>query len=295
MTMLCKLCPHKCGAFRDINTSGGKCGLSLTPKVARIAPHYWEEPSISGTKGSGAIFFSGCTLNCVYCQNYEISQECAGTEVNAQNLADEYKKLEKQGVHNIDLISATQYLPVILKSFEIYKPKLPIVYNCSGYERVETLRALEDIVDIYLPDFKYSDDELALEYSNAEDYTRVAAPAISEMIRQKGRLQCDDNGIATKGVMIRHLVLPNHTKNSIGVLDILKEYFGTDITVSLMGQYVPHGRAVCHPKLRRKITKREYQKVLDHLIDLGLDGYAQELTSADEVFIPKWNYNSNKE
>ena len=288
--MICKLCPHKCGVSKDSNTSGGVCGVTTNIKVARIAPHYWEEPVLSGTKGSGAIFFSGCTMKCIYCQNFEISAENYGVEITPEILADEYRKLEQQGVHNIDLISATQYLPEILKSFDIYKPNIPIVYNCGGYERVETLRMLEGIVDIYLPDFKYSDDNLAKEYSSAENYTEVATKAIDEMLRQTGPLTVNDEGIAESGVLVRHLVLPNHTRNSIGVLNILKENFGDNITVSLMGQYIPHGKATGHPKLGRKITKREYEKVLSHLMDLELDGFAQELKSADESFIPTWDF-----
>ncbi|MBR3971677.1 MAG: radical SAM protein [Ruminococcus sp.] len=288
--MICKLCPHKCAAYKNTNTIGGKCGVSANIKVARIAPHFWEEPCISGEKGSGAVFFSGCTMKCIYCQNSEISADLQGVEISPEILADEYRKLEELGVHNIDLISATQFLPEILKSFEIYKPHIPIVYNCGGYERTETLRALEGIVDIYLPDFKYSDNNLAKEYSGAEDYPQVALEALKEMFRQTGRLTVNDDGIAEKGVLVRHLVLPNHTKNSIGVLNILKENFGDNLTLSLMGQYTPHGRALNHPKLNRKITKREYQKVLDHLIDLDIDGFAQELQSADESFIPLWDY-----
>ncbi|MGN0452452.1 MAG: radical SAM protein [Ruminococcus sp.] len=288
--MICKLCPHKCSAFRDENTAGGKCNLSLTPLVARSSPHFWEEPPISGEKGSGAIFFSGCTLDCIFCQNFEISKEHRGTPVSAETLAEEYRRLEEAGTHNINLVSATQFLPTVLKSFELYKPKIPVVYNTSGYERVETLRALEGIVDIYLPDFKYSDNSLAQEYSGAADYVEVTSKAISEMLRQKGNLTLDSDSVATKGVIIRHLVLPSHTKNSIGVLNILKENFGTDITLSLMGQYIPHGRAVCHKKLGRKITEREYEKVFSHLVDLGFDGFAQKLESADESFIPLWDY-----
>ena len=288
--MICKLCPHKCAAFKDINTIGGKCGVNTNIKVARIAPHHWEEPCISGEKGSGAIFFSGCTMKCIYCQNSEISADLQGVEITPETLAEEYKKLEAQGVHNINLISATQFLPQILKSFEIYKPHIPIVYNCGGYERVETLRALEGIVDIYLPDFKYADNNLAKEYSGANDYVEVATEALKEMFRQTGKLTVNDDSIAEKGVLVRHLVLPNHTKNSIGTLNILKENFGDNLTLSLMGQYTPHAKALDHPKLNRKITKREYEKVLNHLIDLDIDGFAQELKSADESYIPLWDY-----
>lgn len=288
--MICKLCPHKCGALRTKDTSSGKCGLTTTIKVARIAPHMWEEPPISGVRGSGTIFFSGCTLNCIFCQNYKISAENFGTEITAEKLSEEYKQLENMGVHNINLVSATQFLPEIIKSFEIYKPSIPVVYNTGGYERVETLKALEGIVDIYLPDFKYSDNKLGLEYSGAENYAETALSAINEMFRQKGKLSLDDKGIATKGVLVRHLVLPNHTRNSIEALNILKENFGDLLILSLMGQYTPQALACDHIKLNRKITKREYQKVLSHLWDLEIDGYSQELESASEEFIPKWDY-----
>lgn len=288
--MICNLCPHKCAAFKDNKTSGGKCGVSTNIKVARIAPHYWEEPCISGERGSGAVFLSGCTMKCIYCQNSEISKDLQGVEITPQILADEFKRLEEADVHNIDLISATQFLPEILNAFDIYKPHIPIVYNCGGYERIETLKALEGIVDIYLPDFKYSDNILAKEYSDAGDYVEVAIEALKEMYRQTGALTLDAEGIAQRGVLVRHLVLPNHTKNSIGALNILKENFGDTLTLCLMGQYTPHGKATTHPKLCRKITKREYEKVLNHLLDLDIDGFAQELKSADESFIPLWDY-----
>ncbi len=270
--------------------------MPLTPSVARISPHFWEEPPISGTKGSGAVFFSGCTLGCVYCQNFEISQGSKNfPKVSAETLADEYKKLEESGVHNINLVSATQFLPTVIRSFEIYKPKIPVVYNTGGYERVETLRALEGIVDIWLPDFKYSDNTLAELYSHAPDYREVATEALREMFRQKGKLTIDSEGIAEKGVLVRHLILPGHTKNSMGVLDILKDNFGDSVTVSLMGQYVPHGKASDFKNLGRKITKREYEKVFSHLLNLELDGFAQELEAADESYIPSWDYNSESE
>lgn len=288
--MKCMLCPHKCGSLRTLDTKGGKCGLPLTPKVARIAPHFWEEPAISGTRGSGTVFFSGCTLSCIYCQNYKISAQHQGTPITARSLSEEYKRLEEMGVHNINLVSATQVLPEVIKSFEIYKPKIPVVYNSGGFERIETLKALEGIVDIYLPDFKYSDNRLGLEYSGAKNYVETALSAISEMFRQKGSLSLDGEGIAKKGVLVRHLVLPNHTRNSIEALNILKENFGDLLTLSLMGQYVPAGKACEHKKLSRKITKREYQKVLAHLLELEIDGYSQELTAASEDFIPDWDY-----
>lgn len=285
----CNLCPRNCNIDRKENT--GFCKSHLNPKIARIAPHFWEEPCISGTKGSGTVFFSGCTLKCVFCQNYEISALNQGTEITPYRLSEEYRKLEQLGVHNINLVSACHYIPAVLESFEIYKPNIPIVYNSGGYEKVETLKMLEGIVDIYLPDFKYSDDTLAKEYSFAPNYVVTAKLAIDEMLRQTGTPVFDDDGIMKKGVIVRHLILPNHTKNSIGVLEILKENYDEKILVSLMGQYVPHGKAMDFEKLSRKITKREYKKVSDKLIELELDGFMQELTSADEKYIPTWDFN----
>ena len=288
INLQCNLCPRNCNIDRNENT--GFCKSHTKAKIARIAPHHWEEPCISGTKGSGTVFFSGCTLKCVFCQNYEISALNQGREITPYELSEEYKKLEQLGVHNINLVSACHFIPSILESFEIYKPNIPIVYNSSGYEKVETLKLLDGVVDIYLPDFKYSDNALAKEYSFAPDYVNTASLAIDEMVRQAGSPVFDDNGIMQKGVIVRHLILPNHTKNSIGVLEILKERYDDKILVSLMGQYIPHGKAMDFEKLSRKITKREYKKVSDKLIELELDGFMQELTSADEKYIPDWNF-----
>lgn len=250
----------------------------------------WEEPCISGSKGSGAVFFSGCTLRCIFCQNYKISAESCGKAITAQRLADEFKMLESLGVHNINLVSPTPYTVEIIKALEIYKPEIPVVYNCSGYENTETVKALNGYIDIYLPDFKYSDNELAKSYSNAPNYVEIAKNAIAEMINQTRENLFDENGMMKKGVIIRHLVLPSHTKNSIGVIDIIKENFPQAL-VSLMCQYIPMYKAKNHLKLGRKITLREYEKVKNYLFRSGLDGFVQELSSADEKYIPKWNYN----
>ena len=289
--MKCSLCPQRCNAQRSKEGGFGICKAGTTPIVARVSPHYWEEPCISGTKGSGAVFFSGCTLKCVFCQNFEISALNKGKAVTEQQLADYYKELEQRGVHNINLVSADQFAPAIAKSLDIYKPSVPVIYNCSGYQSKEILRILDGYIDVYLPDFKYSDNTLAMNYSKAENYTDVAISAVTEMIRQTKNLDFDNDGIIRSGVIVRHLILPNHTKNSIGVLDILNEHFGDNILVSLMGQYIPHGEAVHIEKLNRKITKREYDKVFNHLSTLGLDGFAQELESADEKYIPDWDLN----
>lgn len=287
--MICNLCPRMCSAERTSELGKGFCGLTSEPKVARIAPHMWEEPPISGEKGSGAVFFSGCTLRCAFCQNYEISAENRGRTITTERLAEEFKRLEQAGVHNINLVSPTPYVDSIIRALDIYRPNIPIVYNSSGYERVETLKRLSGYIDIYLPDFKYSDDSLAVEYSKAPNYAKTAVAAIKEMLRQTGEAEIDERSIMKKGTIIRHLVLPNHTKNSIGVLDIIKENF-PDTLVSLMGQYVPHGDIKKYPKLQRRITAREYEKVKNYLFDLDLDGFAQELSSADEKYIPQWDY-----
>ncbi len=288
INLQCNLCPRNCNINRNEKT--GFCKSNTNPKVAKIAPHYWEEPCISGTKGSGTVFFSGCTLKCVFCQNYEISALNKGKEITPYELSEQYKKLEQLGVHNINLVSACHFVPAILESFEIYKPNIPVVYNSGGYEKVETLKLLEGVVDIYLPDFKYSNDTLAKEYSFAPDYVTTTSLAIDEMVRQVGTPVFHDDGIMKKGVIVRHLILPNHTKNSIGVLEILKERYDDKILVSLMGQYIPHGKAMEFEKLSRKITKREYKKVADKLIELELDGFMQELTSADDKYIPTWDF-----
>lgn len=287
--MICNLCPRKCNAIRNEGVGKGFCGLSDNLKVARIAPHMWEEPPISGSKGSGAVFFSSCTLRCVFCQNYEISAKNRGTVITPEKLADEFKRLEESGVHNINLVSPTPYVNLIKDALDIYKPSVPIVYNSSGYERKSTIDSLIGYVDIYLPDFKYSDNDLAKNYSKAPDYVKIAADAIDIMIKQVGENEYDENGIMKKGVIIRHLVLPNHTKNSIGVLDIINDKF-KNTPVSLMGQYVPVHKAKDFSKLNRRITNREYNKVKNYMIELGLNGFTQELSSADEAFIPDWDY-----
>ena len=290
--MICHLCPRNCNALRSDSEGKGFCKMGLMPKVARIAPHMWEEPCISGTKGSGTVFFSGCTLRCVFCQNYEISKKNYGKIITPQKLSDEFKKLENQGVHNINLVSPTPFIPAILEAFEIYKPKIPVVYNCGGYEKVETIRLLDGIVDIYLPDFKYSDNTLAKMYSFAENYVETTQAAITEMIRQTGNPVFNNDGIIEKGTIIRHLILPNHTKNSINVLNILNNIYsnGNNFLVSLMGQYVPLGKADEFSKLNRKITQREYEKVKNHLFQLDIDGFVQDLSSASDEYVPTWDF-----
>lgn len=288
--MICNLCPRKCNACRTEHQGNGFCGAGTLPVVARVAPHFGEEPCISGTKGSGTVFFSGCTLKCVYCQNYEISDGHKGRAVTPKELADCYKRLEQQGVHNINLVTADHYVNAVAESLDIYKPSVPVVYNCSGYTSPKTLSILDCLVDIYLPDFKYSDDALAIKYSSAPNYVNTASAAIKEMIFQVGTPVIDEDGMMKKGVIVRHLILPSHTKNSLGVLDIIKRSYDKQVLVSLMCQYVPVNKAHDFPKINRTITRREYDKVKSELYALGLDGFTQDLTSASTDFIPDWDF-----
>ena len=290
--MICNLCPRKCGAIRTAHSGNGFCKMGELPVVARVAPHYGEEPCISGTKGSGTVFFSGCTMRCAYCQNYEISNEDGGRTITPERLAECYKELEDKGVHNINLVTADHFAHAVVKSLEIYKPRIPIVYNCSGYTSPKTLSMLDGLVDIYLPDFKYADDFLAVKYSSAPNYVNTAVAAIHEMTFQVGLPQFDDDGIMKKGVIVRHLILPAHTKNSLEVLDIVKRRFGDQVLLSLMCQYIPMGKVSDREfsRINRKITRREYDKVKLEMMRLGIDGFTQELSSADESYVPEWDF-----
>lgn len=288
--MICNICPRKCNAVRTEHSGEGFCKMGELPTVARVAPHFGEEPCISGTNGSGTVFFSGCTLDCVFCQNHEISHDNKGRIITPAELADCYKRLEQQGVHNINLVTADHFAHAVVKSLEIYKPRIPIVYNCSGYTSPHTLKMLDGLVDVYLPDFKYSNDALAIRFSSAPNYVNTATSAIMEMIFQVGLPKFNDDGIMTKGVIVRHLILPSHTRNSIEVLNIIKKMFDNQVLLSLMCQYIPMGRANEFPKINRKITRREYDKVKLEMIRLGLDGFTQELSSADEKYVPVWDF-----
>ena len=287
--MICDICPRKCGAIRTEHVGKGFCQAGTLPIVARIAPHFGEEPCISGTKGSGTVFFSGCTMRCKFCQNYEISSQPKGLTMTPDMLAECYKELEKEGVHNINLVTADHFAPAVAESLKIYRPAVPVVYNCSGYTSPKILSMLNGLVDIYLPDFKYSSDKLAVKLSSAPNYVNTALAAIKEMIFQVGLPEYDDDGIMKKGVIVRQLILPAHTKNSIEALNILEREFGRQIMVSLMCQYVPWGEVRNDPKLGRKLTKREYEKVKRVLFSLDLDGFTQDMSSASEEYIPDWN------
>ena len=287
---ICTICPRRCGAVRTQDSGSGFCGMPSNPVIARAALHTGEEPCISGTAGSGAIFFSGCSLRCLYCQNHTISHDRFGERITPTHLAEIFRELESEGAHNINLVNPTHFVPAILSALEIYRPSLPIVYNTSGYERVETLHMLDGAVDIYLPDLKYVDSDLSARFSHAGDYFDFASQAILEMARQTGPIQLDENGIARRGTMVRHLLLPGHTKSSIAVLDWLAAHLPKGVLVSLMFQYTPIDPTLPYPELNRRATVRECEKVWNHLIELDLtDGYVQDRRSASKAFIPAFD------
>lgn len=286
--MICNACPRKCNVDRQ-NTLG-YCKSSDKFKLARAALHFWEEPCISGKNGSGAIFFSGCNLGCVFCQNFDISHNCKGVEVSDGKLIDIMKNLVDKGANNINLVNPTHYSAQLLRVFEKYKPPVPIVYNTSGYDSVETLMLFDGIVDVYLPDFKYIRPDKAQKYSKAENYPQVAEAALTEMKRQVKSDVFDDSGIMQNGMIIRHLVLPSNTNASIEALDYLAENFD-DTYISVMAQYVPCGDLTEYKEINRPLTQREYDKVVNHILDLGLDKiFVQELEAASDEFIPDFDF-----
>ncbi len=286
--MICNACPRKCNVDRD--EKYGYCKSPQKFRVARAALHFWEEPCISGKNGSGTVFFSGCNLGCVFCQNQEISHENKGVEISDEKLIEIFENLIDKGANNINLVNPTHYALRLAEVFSKWDCPVPIVYNSSGYESVQTLKALDGIVDVYLPDFKYIRNDKALRYCKASDYPQVALEAIKEMKRQQSEYVFDENGIMQKGVIIRHLILPANTNSSIEILNTIKDNFG-DTYVSLMAQYVPCGDLANYSEIDRQITNREYQKVLDYAENLGLENmYVQELSSADKKYIPKFDF-----
>lgn len=280
----CTLCPRRCNARRTPEEGNGFCGLGSTLRLARIAPHYWEEPPISGVRGTGALFFSGCTLRCAYCQNGDISHRNLGRDFTPAQLAEHMRRLVDMGVHTMSFITATPFVEDILEALDLYHPPVPLVWNTSGYETVETLRRLEGVMDIYLPDLKHFSARMGQLCAKAPDYFEVASAAITEMVRQVGVPQYDEDGIMRRGVLIRHLILPGLTGESIALLDWVHDHL-PGIPVSLMRQYVPLN-GVDIPGLTRTITPREYRRVRDHMRALELPGYEQEAASASEDFVP---------
>ena len=287
----CGLCPRQCGANREIGQGACKSGNEI--RIARAALHFWEEPPISGERGSGTVFFTGCPLGCIYCQNREISQSAVppGKTLSPEELSGVFFDLVEQGAHNINLVTPTHFMPLIREALLCRKLPVPVVYNTSGYETVSALRELEGLVDIYLPDFKYADSALAKALSRAPDYPEICVAAIEEMVRQVGQPVYEKDGMMKRGVLIRHLILPGHTANSIAVLEEIARRF-PGIPVSLMAQYTPpeeFPESEKYPELRRPITKREQQKVEDKLFALGLDGFVQSRSAKGEQYLPDFH------
>lgn len=288
----CTICPHKCGIDRTKNI--GRCKSTDKVKIALYSTHNFEEPCISGEKGSGTIFFSNCNLNCVFCQNYEISQQGRGKEIEIEELAEIMLKQQEKGVENINFVTPTSYSLQIKEAIIIAKEKglkIPIVYNTNGYENVETLRELEGLIDIYLPDLKYYYDSLGKEFSKVDNYFEIATNAIKEMYRQVGSPILNEKGVMQKGLMVRHLILPNNIENSRKCLKWLKENFNDKIYISLMAQYFPTYKAKEISEINRKLTPKEYEEIENYLYDLDIEnGYIQELGEHEEEYVPKWEY-----
>ena len=289
----CTLCPRNCKADRNSGKTGF-CGVDSTIYLARAALHMWEEPCISGKKGSGAVFFSGCGLRCCFCQNHDIAIGSRGLPVTVERLSEIFLELKEKGAANINLVTGAHYVPQIIQALDMAREKgmdLPVVYNSSGYEKLETLKLLEGYVDVYLPDMKYMESELAQKFSHAADYPETAKIAIGEMVRQTGKCVFGEDGYIRKGTIVRHLILPGHTRNSVKVLKYLHETYGDNIYISIMNQYTPVRTFDTCKELNRKVTKREYEKVLDAAVDMGIkNGFIQEGGTASESFIPDFDY-----
>ena len=287
--MICEQCPRRCGALRTPEEGRGLCRMPSLPVLARAALHHWEEPPISGTRGSGTVFFTGCPLGCVFCQNGDISQRNFGKPVTEERLWEICQELIAQGAHNINFVTPTHYAHVLASLLERPLP-VPVVYNCGGYERLDTLRMLEGKVQIYLPDFKYLDPAAAQRYSGAPDYPEAASAAIREMVRQTGPCRFDENGLLTRGVIIRHLILPGQVTGAKAVMDwVAREFPPGMVLFSLMSQYTPWGDLSSCPQLNRRLRRGEIRAAQDYMTSLGLDGFTQERTSAREEYTPPFD------
>ena len=288
----CEICPHKCGVDRTKNEIG-RCKSTDKVKIALYSVHHFEEPCISGENGSGTVFFSNCNLNCIYCQNYEISQQGKGREISIEELAEIFIEQQNRNVENINLVTPTSYTLQIIEAIKIAKKKglvIPIIYNTNGYEEVETLNLLEGYIDVYLPDLKYYDDGIGKKYSKIDNYFEIATKAIQEMYRQVGSPVLDERGMIRKGLMIRHLVLPNYIENSKKVLKWIKENIDKNVYIDIMAQYFPTYQAKNDSKLNRKLTKEEYQEIEEYVYQLDIkNGYMQELGEHEEEYVPKWD------
>ena len=288
----CKLCPVGCKVNRN-DGKLGKCKAGAKVKIARAGLHFFEEPCISGEKGSGTVFFTGCNLNCIYCQNYKVSQEYLGKEIEIEDLAKEFLRLQKEGANNINLVTGFMFVPHIIKALDIAKKEglnIPVVYNSSGYESIDTLKMLEGYVDIYLPDLKYYFDDLAFNMSGINNYFEVACEAIKEMYRQVGAPEFNEDGLIKKGLIIRHLVLPNHILNSKNVLKWISKNIDKNVYISIMGQYFPTYKAVDADDINRKLTAEEYEKVKGYIEEFDIEnGYFQELEENEEKYVPDFD------
>ena len=289
----CNLCPHKCNVNRN-NGKIGKCKATDKVKIALYSTHNFEEPCISGKNGSGTIFFSNCNLNCVYCQNYEISQLGKGKEITIEELAQIFLLQQQKNVENINLVTPTSYVLQIIEAIKIAKNKglkIPIVYNTNSYENIETLKMLEGYIDVYLPDLKYSENNIGKKYSKIDNYFEIATKAIKEMIRQVGITKINENGIIQKGVIIRHLVLPNHIENSKKVLKWIKDNIPQGVYISIMAQYFPTYKAKEFKEINRKLTLKEWNQIESYIEELDIEnGYIQELGEHEEEYVPKWEF-----
>ena len=290
----CEICPLKCKIDRTKNKIG-RCKSTDKIKIALYSKHNFEEPCISGKKGSGTVFFSNCNMNCIYCQNYEISQLGKGKEISIQELADIFIELQNSGVENINLVTPTSYVLQIIEAIKISKKnglKIPIIYT-NGYERVETLKLLKGYIDIYLPDLKYYDNKLGKKYSNIDNYFDIATKAIKEMYNQVGIPYFDNCGMLKKGIMIRHLILPNNIENSKNVLKWIKDNIDERVYINIMAQYFTTYKAKENKELNRKLNQEEYEEIENYVYGLGIEnGYMQDLGEHEEEYVPKWNYNS---
>jgi len=288
----CRLCPRDCKVNRK-QEKKGFCRAGYYPRVARAALHFWEEPCISGSRGSGTVFFSYCSLGCVFCQNYEISREHIGQDITIERLGRIFLELQQQGAHNINLVTPTHYVPQIIKALRSAKSNgliIPVVYNSSGYETVETIRLLEKHIDIYIPDMKYFDEKYSQKYSHAPDYFKIAVKAVGEMVRQVGPPVFDSNGLILKGVIVRHLMIPGLMFDSKKVIDYLYKTFGNHIYLSIMNQYTPLKSVKEYPELNRTLNPGHYEALIEYAAGLGIENaYIQEGETAKESFIPPFN------
>lgn len=287
----CKVCPRSCGINR--NEKLGFCKSGASVKLAKAYGHMWEEPCISGTKGSGTVFFSNCNLRCVFCQNHDISQESTGREVSIQRLSEIFLEQQERGFHNINLVNPTHYAPQIIEAIKISKSKgltIPIVYNSNGYETTDTIDDLEGFIDIYIPDFKYFNDKYAIKYSNAPDYFNIASACISRMVEQTGPCKFDEQGIMTRGVIIRHLMLPGLLFDSKKVVDYIYKSFGDDVYLSLMNQYTPMFHAKDYPEINKRLNPGHYDSLIDHCLEIGYkNAFIQESGTDTTDFVPDFD------